>query len=159
MFAFLALPGIFAFALPLSMIEPHWQEPARFDRLGLIPLATGIVLLLGCIREFYVAGHGTLAPWAPPQRLVTSGLYRFSRNPMYVAVVLMLVGWATVFHSTTLAVYALGVGLIFYLRVIFGEEPWLAQMYGERWTRYKAEVPRWFGMRWLYSLVTHRHNT
>ena len=158
MLAFLALPGIFAFALPLSLVEPRWLEPAMIDRLGLIPLAIGIVLLLGCIREFYVSGHGTLAPWAPPQRLVTSGLYRFSRNPMYVAVVLILVGWATVFHSTTLAVYALAAGLIFYLRITLGEEPWLAQMYGEHWTRYKAEVPRWFGMRWLSSRVTYRHN-
>ena len=53
-------------------------------------------------------------------------------------------GWALGFHSRSLAIYAFGVMLAFHLRVVFGEEPWLARTHGEKWERYKAEVPRWF---------------
>ena len=92
-----------------------------------------------------MSGRGTLAPWSPPQTLVVTGLYRFSRNPMYVAVILILWGWAAGFQSRGLAIYALAVMLGFHLRVVFGEEPWLAGRYGQQWDRYRASVPRWFG--------------
>jgi protein-S-isoprenylcysteine O-methyltransferase Ste14 len=91
-----------------------------------------------------VAGRGTLAPWSPPDELVTTGLYSFSRNPMYVAVVLVLLGWAALFHSVALLIYAVAVAAAFHLRVVLGEEPWLAQTHRGNWTRYTARVPRWF---------------
>jgi protein-S-isoprenylcysteine O-methyltransferase Ste14 len=114
-----------------------------FSVLGLIPLAIGLFLLLWCVRDFYVAGKGTLAPWAPPQKLVEVGLYRFSRNPMYIAVLLMLAGWAIGFRSRLLWIYALVVMIAFHLRVVLGEEPWLARTHGAEWERYKSRVPRW----------------
>ena len=103
----------------------------------------GIVGLFACVRAFYVEGRGTLAPWSPPKHLVVSGLYRYSRNPMYVSVVLILWGWAAGFHSRALAIYVAAVMVAFHLRVVFGEEPWLARTHGEAWHRYKAAVPRW----------------
>jgi protein-S-isoprenylcysteine O-methyltransferase Ste14 len=139
--AFLALPGTVAFVVPLTVFSP--PPPLVLDRLGVVVLLLGITLLLSTVREFYVAGRGTLAPWSPPQQLVTTGLYGFTRNPMYVAVMLVLVGWAVLFHSWPLLVYALGIGAGFYLRVVFGEEPWLARTHGKDWARYKAQVPRW----------------
>jgi len=142
--AFLALPGTVAFLIPWLLVEPR-RSGQFVDARGLVPFVLGIVLLLWCVREFYVAGRGTLAPWSPPQHLVATGLYRFSRNPMYIAVVLVLWGWALGFHSRAMAVYALLVMLAFHLRVIFGEEPWLARTHGEEWVRYKAQVPRWLG--------------
>jgi protein-S-isoprenylcysteine O-methyltransferase Ste14 len=145
LFAFLVLPGMFAFVIPLSLLAP--SEARSFNILGLIPLVPGIVLLLWCVRDFYVAGKGTLAPWTPPQELVVVGLYRVSRNPMYIAVILILVGWALGFQSRPLALYALAVAIGFHLRVVFNEEPFLARTHGERWTRYKARVPRWLGWR------------
>lgn len=144
--AFLALPGIVAFAVPLLLFKVNLRQFSP-GGVGLIPLMAGIVLLLLCVREFYVAGRGTLAPWAPPQDLVVTGVYRFSRNPMYVAVVLVIIGWAAMFHSRPLAIYALAVAVGFHLRVILGEEPWLARTFGEKWVRYRAQVPRWFGFR------------
>jgi len=74
-----------------------------------------------------------------------TGLYRFSRNPMYIAVGLVLFGWALGFHSWSLGIYALVVAVAFHLRVIFGEEPWLARTHGEKWMQYKRQVPRWVG--------------
>ena len=146
--AFVALPGIVAFAVPLLLFETNEPHSPAWA-IGLVPLLAGIVLLLWCVREFYVAGRGTLAPWTPPLNLVVTGLYRFSRNPMYVAVLFILIGWATVFRSWPLSIYALAVGVAFHLRVVFGEEPWLAQTFGEEWARYKAQVPRWLALRRL----------
>ena len=142
--AFLACPGTVAFLIPWFLVEAG-QSGQFVDARGLVPFVLGIVLLLWCVREFYVAGRGTLAPWSPPRHLVATGLYRFSRNPMYIAVVLVLWGWALGFRSRAIAVYALLVMLAFHLRVILGEEPWLARTHGEEWARYKTQVPRWFG--------------
>ncbi len=142
--AFLVLPGVVAFAVPLYLVAPGRVE-STVAFAGLVPLLAGGVLLASCVREFYVAGRGTLAPWAPPQALVVSGPYRYSRNPMYVAVLLILSGWAVLFQSWVLAVYAVVIGTAFQLRILFGEEPWLARTHGEQWVRYRAKVPRWFG--------------
>jgi protein-S-isoprenylcysteine O-methyltransferase Ste14 len=66
---------------------------------------------------------------------------------MYVAVLLVLWGWALGFRSRSVAIYALVVMVAFHLRVVVGEEPWLARRHGEQWVRYKAQVPRWLGIR------------
>ena len=140
--AFLALPGLVAFALPLA-----WSGFARLPLrwpAGLILAAIGIFGLLWCVRDFHTAGKGTLAPWAPPRELVIVGLYRYSRNPMYLAVTLILLGWAAAFASLGLLLYALGVLVAFHLRIVLGEEPWLARTHGERWTQYASRVRRWF---------------
>ncbi len=139
--AFLALPGMVAFALPGLWL---WsQDAALAQPLGLYLLLIGVAALLSCMRDFYLRGRGTLAPWAPPEKLVVGGLYRFSRNPMYVTVLLILMGWAWAFASTPLWIYAAGVALAFHLRVVFGEEPWLAKQHGQAWTDYASRVRRW----------------
>jgi protein-S-isoprenylcysteine O-methyltransferase Ste14 len=143
LFAFLALPGVVAFAVPVAWLiaSSHTQ---LVQALGLVPLVIGYLALLWCVRDFYVAGKGTLAPWAPPARLVVVGLYRFTRNPMYVAVSLILVGWALSFGLPGLVVYAFVVAIAFHLRVVLGEEPWLARTHGAQWEEYANRVPRWF---------------
>jgi|SRR5262245_57159323 len=141
--AFLALPGIVAIAIPAWMAAGILRAGGRFHAVGLLPLGLGLALLLWCVRDFYVAGRGTLAPWSPPKHLVTVGLYRYSRNPMYVAVATMLFGWALAFTSPALAIYGVLVCIAFHLRVVYGEEPWLARTHGEAWNEYRARVPRW----------------
>jgi protein-S-isoprenylcysteine O-methyltransferase Ste14 len=142
--AFLALPGIVAFLVPLMLRGPDatWRT---FQPAGLLALTPGLVLLFWCVREFYVAGKGTLAPWEPPRHLVVSGPYGFSRNPMYIAVLLVLIGWATGFRSRGLAIYAAAIAVAFHLRVILAEEPFLAETHGQQWREYRARVPRWLG--------------
>jgi protein-S-isoprenylcysteine O-methyltransferase Ste14 len=144
LFAFLALPGVVAFAVPLLLINPPGSA-LRFAVPGLLLLVPGLALLFWCVGEFYVAGRGTLAPWSPPRHLVTSGPYRYSRNPMYVAVLLVLFGWALGFRSLSHAAYAGCVALAVHLRVVLGEEPWLARTHGPLWVAYSDRVARWIG--------------
>ncbi len=141
--AFLALPGTVAFLVPW-LLRP---ADAPFRAAGVAPIALGVALLLWCVRDFHVAGRGSLAPWAPPERLVVVGLYRVTRNPMYISVVLVLVGWALGYGTLRLWIYAGAVAVAFHLRVVLGEEPWLARRYGSEWAEYRAAVPRWL-VRW-----------
>ena len=144
--AFVAMPGIVAFALPIWIgISTH--HPMRYVPLAGTVLALGTLLLLACVREFYVTGRGTLAPWSPPRYLVTSGPYRWSRNPMYIGVVTILVGWWLLWDSRTLLTYTLAVACVFYVRVLTMEEPWAARHFGAEWETYRANVPRWIGTR------------
>ena len=141
--AFLALPGVVAFAVPVAWLVAS-THTSLVQPLGLLPLVVGSVALLWCVRDFYVSGKGTLAPWAPPVHLVVVGLYRYTRNPMYVAVTLILVGWALSFGLPGLWVYTIIVAIAFHLRVVLGEEPWLARTHSTRWEEYTSRVPRWF---------------
>ena len=141
LFAFLALPGIVAFAVPIWLIRT--SNPDLRWPWSLAAVAGGCIGLLWCVRDFYVFGKGTLAPWSPPQHLVTSGLYRYSRNPMYVSVMLILVGWASAFDVRALGVYALVVAVAFYARVAMFEEPWLQGRHGAAWSDYARSVRRW----------------
>ena len=140
--AFVALPGIVAFAIPL-VIAAWMQSLSVQNPLGLIILVPGLLLLLWCVREFHVAGQGTLAPWTPPKYLVVTGPYRYCRNPMYVGVDLILLGWAALYRSALLLLYAAGVAVAFHLRVVLAEEPWAAQRFGQGWSDYRARTPRW----------------
>ena len=129
--AFLALPGVVAGVLPLLIVGGDFR-PGRAAAAGAVLLAAGLFLLLWCVRDFYALGKGTLAPWDPPGRLVVAGLYRFVRNPMYVAVLVLIAGWALVFGSLPLGVYFVLLAVGFHLRVV-----------RPQWEEYSREVPRW----------------
>ena len=141
--AFVALPGVVAIAVPVTWLWAS-SHTRLVQPLGLVPLLVGFFALLWCVRDFYISGKGTLAPWAPPTHLVIVGLYRYTRNPMYVAVTLVLLGWALSFGVPGQFVYAVVVAVAFHLRVVLGEEPWLARTYGTQWEHYSSRIPRWF---------------
>src|SRR5437899_4418575 len=130
--AFLALPGVVAFAVPVAWLVAS-AHTSLVQPFGLLPLVVGSVALLWCVRDFYIRGKGTLAPWSPPVHLVVVGLYRYTRNPMYVAVTLILLGSAISFSSPALYVYTIIVAIAFHLRVVLGEHPWLARTHGGQW--------------------------
>ena len=134
--------GIFALFLSLliSYIDP-WDHP--FFLLGSLIVILGMILLLWCIRDFYVSGKGTLAPWNPPQNLVIIGLYRFTRNPMYISVLLLVLGWGIFFYSPILVLYDCILFIVFHIFVVKFEEPWLRARFGESWVLYKKNVSRW----------------
>jgi protein-S-isoprenylcysteine O-methyltransferase Ste14 len=140
--AFLALPGIVAFVVPLALALTE-RRAVRLQPAGLVPAVCGALLLVWCVREFYVAGRGTLAPWGPSRQLVTTGPYRYSRSPMYTGVAILLGGWAMLFWSLALAIYASAAVIGFHLRIVLAEEPWAARTFGGEWDAYRARVPRW----------------
>jgi len=141
--ALLALPGTFAGIIPALVVSAdRWRGDGR--AVGMAPLVAGIIVLLWCVRDFYVAGKGTLAPWDPPKHLVIVGLYRFVRNPMYVGLLLLLIGWALLAGSPLLGGYALFFAIAFHLRVVLYEEPRLRSQFPQAWAEYAATVPRWF---------------
>ncbi len=142
--SFAALPGLVAYLIPLVLLRPPGVPP-RFP--GVAVAGLGTTILLACVRAFHVRGRGTLAPWDPPLRLVVTGLYRYSRNPMYLGVLLVLIGWAITWQLRALWIYFGAMCVLFHLRVVFAEEPWLAAVHGDEWTRYRRAVPRWIGPR------------
>ena len=129
LFAFLVLPGLAAFILPpvLAFIDP-WRKEVLPP--GSFLMVLGIVLLFWCVRDFSVSGKGTLAPWDPPRKLVVVGLYRHVRNPMYLGVLTLIVGWAVLLTSPLIIGYALVLAVGFHLRVLTHEERWLARQFG-----------------------------
>ena len=146
MLAFLALPFVVAGVIPFAFFWPN----SRHTPYGLPMIALGVTLLLWCVREFYSAGKGTLAPWDPPRHLVTSGPYRYSRNPMYVGVLTILVGWALSLDISAYRapiMYALFMAVVFHLRVVLFEERWAAEKFGAEWREYSDTVPRWLPWR------------
>jgi protein-S-isoprenylcysteine O-methyltransferase Ste14 len=105
--------------------------------------AAGALLALACLFAFSFAGRGTPAPFDPPRRLVVTGPYRYSRNPMYLGAALALAGAALFHRAPSLAVYAvlfLGAAHLF---VLTYEEPTLARRFGPEYDAYRARVNRW----------------
>jgi protein-S-isoprenylcysteine O-methyltransferase Ste14 len=111
--------------------------------IGLLPLLVGEVLYFWCAGAFTFTGHGTPAPIDAPIFLVREGPYQWVRNPMYHAVLYILIGEAILFHSLLLAGYVLLVGIVVHLFVVFYEEPTLRSQFGESYEAYLRTVPRW----------------
>ena len=146
LFLFLA-PGTVAVLIPWRITRwrlsyPSWDStPLRI--LGALLLTAGTAGLLDCFTRFVRKGHGTPAPFFPTETLVVTGLYRFVRNPMYVAILAMLLGQVLCFGNVSLLVYTAGAWLATHLFVCLYEEPTLRRTYGGSYDTYRAHVPRW----------------
>lgn len=140
------VPGAIMALIPYLLLSRTPSSFARiglFQLFGLIPMAIGAAIYLRCAWDFASAGKGTPAPFDPPKRLVARGLYRFVRNPMYVGVLLTLLGEAWLFRSLALFTYAAIVFTWEHLFVVFYEEPALRRKFGESYSGYLARTPRW----------------
>jgi protein-S-isoprenylcysteine O-methyltransferase Ste14 len=141
-------PGFVAGLVPWWIC--HWRIETPFFGLTLFRLAGGVLIALGIIglldsfARFAVQGVGTPAPVFPTRHLVVTGLYRYVRNPMYVAVVSTVLGQGLIFGNLTLLEYGGIVWLLFHLFVLAYEEPALRASFGSEYTLFCAEVPRWF---------------
>jgi len=148
--------AIFIVVVPASVAGwiPWYSAglPPLTPRAG-VPLAlfaallvvAGWTALLVCAREFARAGRGTPAPYDPPRALVTSGLYHFTCNPMYVGVATAIFGQALWFHSRDTAIYGIAMVVMFHIVILIYEEPRLTKVFGKQYLDYKKTVPRWIG--------------
>jgi protein-S-isoprenylcysteine O-methyltransferase Ste14 len=110
---------------------------------GLPILLAGAVLFLVCQVQFIAQGRGTLAHFDAPRRFVARGIYRFVRNPMYEAVLLMVAGSGLMLHSSGMLMLCLAAFIIFHVVVILIEEPSLRRKFGREYDAYTASVRRW----------------
>lgn len=140
-------PGIVAGYIPYLIVRDEWS--VRFLRweflhyLGIIVFMIGLIIMLHCVYQFAVEGRGTLSPVDPTQHLVINGLYRFTRNPMYLGVITMLIGEAIFTWSNWLWIYSFLVFIGFNLFILLVEEPRLKKDFGAEYEQYCQEVRRW----------------
>ena len=147
--AFFALaPGIVAGLLPwwLTRWRPsagfaHWL-PARL--IGVLILVAGAASLIHAFARFVIDGVGTPAPIAPPSHLVVAGLYRYVRNPMYLAVIATILGQALLLWRPVLLGYAALVTAGMVAFVLGYEQPALTRRFGDEYTTYRHAVPGWW---------------
>ena len=143
----LLVPGTVGVYLPLLIARRSGDVLALIWNLrqvvALAPLSIGISIYLWCVWHFAVTGRGTPAPIDGPKRIVTLGLYRYVRNPMYVGVLLVIAGWSLFFGSWDLAGYGVLVGAGFHLFVVGVEEPQLRRRFGDSYDVYCWSTPRW----------------
>lgn len=143
---------LFTFAIPgtVGVYAPMWLGRRSeglhgwWNWLGLPVVLFGLVILLICIWDFMTKGEGTPFPLDPPKKLVIAQLYRFTRNPMYLGIMIALTGWALWYASWQVAMYGLTVFVIFHVFVKLIEEPFLKKQFGEAYKEYCGKVPRWF---------------
>jgi len=145
-FLFLA-PGIVAGLIPwlITGWRPHeWGEAAWLVLpLAWLLVAGGVAFLLFAFALFAAHG-GTPAPAAPTRTLVVTGVYRFVPNPMYLAVLAIILGQAMLFGSWGLLIYAALVLAAVVTFVKTYEEPTLTRTYGEQYLEYRRHVPGWW---------------
>jgi protein-S-isoprenylcysteine O-methyltransferase Ste14 len=146
--AFLVLaPGTVVGLVPWWI--SRWQMRAAFlgfapfRVIGVLLIAAGLPVLLESFARFALQGVGTPAPVFPTRRLVVTGFYRFVRNPMYVAVVSLILGQALLLGDVHVLEYAGVAWLVAHLFVLAYEEPTLRRTYGAEYTAFCAHVPRW----------------
>jgi protein-S-isoprenylcysteine O-methyltransferase Ste14 len=140
----LLAPGMAAGLVPWLLTG--WESngwPLPVQVLGALMIAGGAAALLYAFGRFVVEGLGTPAPVAPPERLVVGGLYRYVRNPMYVAVATTIIGQALLLGQSLLLAYAALFMAAVWAFVHFYEEPTLARRYGDEYAEYRRTVPAW----------------
>ena len=146
---FVLAPGVVVGLIPW-LLTGGWQvrEPvpywAPMRVLGTILLVAGLIALIRAFARFVMEGLGTPAPIAAPERLVVGGVYRYVRNPMYMAVLAVIVGQALLLGRLGLLLYAGGAWLIVAAFVRWYEEPTLARRFGADYEAYRRAVPAWW---------------
>ncbi len=158
----IVVPGTVAGIIPWLLVQGSTGavlEVPSVWMLGFVPLVLGVGLYLWCAGAFTFIGKGTPAPIDAPTVLVVQGPYRWVRNPMYIAVLAVVLGEAILFRSFLLVGYALLVWAIFRSFLLVGyallvwtivhtfvvtlEEPSLRRQFGASYETYLRTVSRW----------------
>ncbi|HEV2377265.1 MAG TPA: isoprenylcysteine carboxylmethyltransferase family protein [Streptosporangiaceae bacterium] len=139
-------PGVVAGLVPWWLTQ--WRigaaYPVPLRVIGAVVTGAGAVTLLGAFTQFAVQGRGAPAPPVPTERLVVRGLYRYVRNPMYLAVLAVITGQAILLGRLVLFGYAAAVCAAFVAFVYGYEQPTLARRYGAQYEAYRRAVPAWW---------------
>jgi len=141
------VPGSIAGMVPWWIATATLRMPVDVGPLrwlGLVPLIAGILIYLVTTWQFGAVGRGTPAPWDAPRQLVRTGLHARVRNPMYIGVLLCILGEALLWQAGGVLAYMAAIWLAFHLRVLLYEEPVLRRTFGVVFEKYAAEVPRWW---------------
>jgi protein-S-isoprenylcysteine O-methyltransferase Ste14 len=145
---FLVAPGVVLGLIPWLLTGWQVREPAPYWAplrvLGGILLLAGVIVLVQAFVRFVVEGFGTPAPVAAPERLVVGGVYRYVRNPMYVAILAAIVGQALLLGRLGLLLYAAAIWLVAAAFVRWYEEPTLRRRFGTDYEAYRRAVPAWW---------------
>jgi len=144
---FMIAPGTVAGLVPYSITRWQMGPPFRSVEmtrwLGAVLIVVGLMPLIASFARFAWDGLGTPAPVAPPSRLVVTGFYRRVRNPMYVALLVVLSGEALFFADIRVFYWALIFWAACHLFVLGYEEPTLKRKFGAEYQTYRDHVPRW----------------
>ncbi len=143
---FVLQPGVMGGLIPF-WLTGGWESsgpPLVLKLVGVLLLAAGLGFLLHTVIRFAVEGLGTPSPVAPTRNLVVGGVYRYLRNPMYVAVIAVILGQAAILGRPVLLVYAAVFWVVVASFVRFYEEPTLSRRYGEQYAAYRRAVPGWW---------------
>ena len=142
----LIVPGFIVVWVPLNLFEHHAQWPVEWGGphfVGALLFGIGAILFLHCQWLFAVRGQGTPAPIDPPKKFVRRGLYKWVRNPMYLAVFTLVGAEALFLMSWHIAVYLILLVCIIHVWVLSYEEEVLRRSFGAMYEDYKRDVPRW----------------
>ena len=147
-FLLLGGPMIVAGIVPWLLTRWHGdQGSAALKALGIVILLIGSVLVVETTTRFALQGRGTPAPWAPPEQFVERGSYRFVRSPMYLGVILLVLGQALLLGREVLFAWAVVAWLIFEVSLVTWEEPGLRRRFGASYDDYRRRVKRWIPTR------------
>jgi protein-S-isoprenylcysteine O-methyltransferase Ste14 len=152
---FFAAPGTNAGLVP--WLITRWDRPdtpvGPLDVLGAALILCGLIAVIACFARFVTEGLGTPAPVAPTESLVVGGLYRFVRNPMYVAVAAIIGGQSLLLRSPGTAIWLLVFMAAVWTFVRSYEEPSLSEQFGDSYADYRDKVPGWWPRLTPYSPV------
>jgi len=139
----IVVPGLGGAWVPWWILTRHGgtATPAAWEAVPVI--AAGIALYVWCVWNFATVGRGTPGLWDAPSRVVAVGPYRWVRNPIYVAALLIVLGEAWLFMSLWLLAYAGVMAVFFHLFVTGYEERTLRRRFGDTYLEYRHMVPRW----------------
>jgi protein-S-isoprenylcysteine O-methyltransferase Ste14 len=145
---FIVGPGLVIGVVPWLLTRWRFRDPtpywAIFRVLGVLLILAGLVVMIQAFVRFVTEGFGTPLPAAPPKHLVVGGLYRWVRNPMYVAMLAVILGQALLFGRLGPLVYAAILWVSAASVVRWHEEPVLARRFGADYEVYRRAVPAWW---------------
>ena len=137
-------PGVVAGIVPWLLTGWRSEDaPSLLRVAGAALIVLGVAFLLHAFTRFVLEGLGTPAPVAPTEALVVGGVYRYVRNPMYLAVGATIVGQALLLGQFGLLAYAAAFGVVVFCFVRLCEEPTLSARFGAGYREYRDAVPGW----------------